>query len=302
MSLGLCCQWVDAHGKNTLVTKSLQLGRFKKGEYTADKIAKTYEATLNTLEEHLVEKIIPSGIKSFRVSSNLFPLFDLVPNELVFSKANLTKLARIGDIVLDANMRFTMHPDQYVVLSGSPDIASRAVKELNFHSSVFDAMGLPQSPYYTINVHAGGSASVERANTLRSSLDKLTVGARNRLTLENCEFGWSIVDLTQFDVPICFDSHHHRFNDGGISCERALHKAVMTWPRGIKPLTHLSNSKPELSEDATAAKLRTHSDFIGYIPTCQLIFHEVGLIDIDVEAKAKNHAILRMVEDLGVSL
>ncbi len=101
---------------------------------------------------------------------------------------------------------------------------------------------------------------------------------------------YSIRDLydyvyTQVGVPLVFDYHHHTFNTGDLSEEEALKLAISTWPSGIKPVVHYSESKA--INEGLKVKLTAHSNLINKLPNlygCD--------VDIMVEAKLKEKAIL----------
>jgi len=307
MALGLCCQWLETTPKgvkNILVSRTLQLGRYRKGEYDADKIYGTYLANVQNLND-VFPKIVAANIKSFRFSSSLFPLFDLVDRNLWDNGTIKQLLKSIGDQAHSHNIRLTTHPGQFCVLSSdNQQTVLNSIVEIEMHAWIMDQMGLEQNPYYSINVH-GGKAAVE--DQLISGVMKLNESARNRLTLENCEFAYAVTHLMDVyqatKVPIVFDSHHHSFNMGGISGQRAMEAAMSTWPVGIRPLTHVSNSKPEYLEyDAPVTRLREHSDMLHTVPVYQFDANNKGAIDIDVEAKQKNHALFHAVEKLGLLL
>ena len=84
MSLGICCQWLEPRSKrdgsvvyeNSVDEKSLQLGLFKAGKYSQERIQKTYHNNVDTHFE-LLPKLIKNNIKSFRISSSLFPLYEI---------------------------------------------------------------------------------------------------------------------------------------------------------------------------------------------------------------------------------
>ncbi|RJR06218.1 hypothetical protein C4588_08015, partial [Candidatus Parcubacteria bacterium] len=265
MSLGLCCQWLEPSTKglkNTLISRSLQLSRYRKGLYSSEKIHDTYLANVTNLVE-IFPKIVSSGIKCFRLSSSLFPLYDLVDRSLWDNPKILDKLKKVGDLAQLNHIRVTMHPGQFCVLSSdSQETLKNSVKEIEMHAWVLDQMGLDQCPLYAINIH-GGKGNAE--DNLIEGIKQLNASARNRLTLENCEFAYSISHLLyvhqQTKVPLVFDSHHHEFNMGGLSGSAAMEAAISTWLPSIKPLTHLSNSKEEyLTYDAPITRLREHSD------------------------------------------
>lgn len=307
MALGLCCQWLNetsAGFKNILVCRSLRKSALDAGKYTNEKINQVYSANVNTLAANF-SQIIKSGIRSFRISSSLFPLFDLVPRELWDNPPITRQLKTIGDLAKRNNIRLTMHPGQFTVLSTNDSkILKNSTAELEHHGWILDQMGVDQSPFYSINIH-GGKANQD--DTLVKNINALPTSVKARLTLENCEFAYPIFHLKWISdmtrVPLCYDSHHHGFNPGGLSPKMAMELATSTWPTGVKPLTHLSNSKMEhLNSDVGVAKLRQHSDFIHTIPDYQLEAHKKGAIDIDIEAKMKNLAIFDLVKKFGISL
>lgn len=48
-------------------------------------------------------------------------------------------------------------------------------------------------------------------------------------------------------IPIVFDFHHHKFCTGDMSQEEAFKLALTTWPKGVRPMVHWSES-PEDSK------------------------------------------------------
>jgi len=124
------------------------------------------------------------------------------------------------------------------------------------------------------------------------NFQRLSPSVQTRLTVENDdkESMYSVKDLMYIHektgIPIVFDYHHHKFCTGGLSEEEALKLAVSTWPKGITPEVHYSESK-SLHENNTKIKPQAHSDYINALPNT----YELDL-DIMVESKAKELAIL----------
>jgi UV DNA damage endonuclease len=170
------------------------------------------------------------------------------------------------------------------------------------HGWLFDAMGLPQTPQFAINIHGGKG---DRASLLVDRILSLPPSVRGRLTLENDETTYTVSDLAAVSaatgVPVTFDSHHHVFNEGGLSLSDALYLAAGTWPRGIKPLQHISNTSPGL-EGGSFTERRKHSDMIHYVPEPQLALLREDLIDVEVEAKWKNLSVLKMSQDFQIPI
>lgn len=307
--LGLCCQYVENRVKrsgavetvNIINEQGLQYGQFQKGKYSN---AHVEAAWINNAQELLkiVKRIHGEGIKLFRVSSSLFPLYDSLPDLIKNSHTVKSTLAEVGKFVIDNNMRMTTHPDQFVVISSNrPDVIDNSLRMLDHHAWMFDQMNLPVSPYYAINIHGGtkGNSSI-----LIDSIKKMSANARGRLTLENDERSYNVSELykvyEETGVPVCWDSHHHTFNDAGLSLPDGLALAKRSWG-SIRPLTHLSNTDPSLVNGSFTER-RKHSDYVHYVPDCQLTANNAGEIDIELEFKMKNMALFKAVKDFNLNL
>jgi len=309
MSIGLCCQYIapvekrggKIHWENITYEKSLKFGSFKDNKYTNQHILDVYYHNLSNLLI-ILKRIHSEGFKSFRISSNILPLIDAVDVSLLEDKKLLSLLSQIGKFILSSNMRLTVHPDQFCVISSvSEKVINNSFKILENHAWIFDKLGLPQTPYYAINIH-GGKKNQEK--TLINSINKLPNNVKNRLTLENDERCYSVKDLffiyKETGVPIVFDSHHHTFNDSKISSKEAMLMSIETW-RNYKPLTHLSNTEPEFINGSFNNR-RKHSNYVHYIPEHQLEANNKNQIDIDFEFKGKNIAIIKSIKEFGVIL
>lgn len=309
MSIGLCCQYIEflekKSGKletfNLLKEQHLQYNQFLKNKYSTSKIQ---ECWINNASNLLLalDKINSIGIKSFRFSSNLFPLFDLNANLLTTSKEVTSILQKIGSFAKLNNIRLTTHPDQFVVLSSNnPQVILNSIKILEHHAWIMDSMGLEHSAYNAINVHGG---TKNNSSILIESINTLPENVRSRLTLENDERSYNVKDLysafEKTNIPIVFDSHHHSFNDANLSNEQGFLIAEKTW-KNLKPLTHLSNTDPTV-ENGSFTEKRKHSDYVHYIPEWQRLANNSNSIDIDFEFKMKNVAIFKAIEDFDISL
>jgi len=244
-------------------------------------------------------------IKFFRVSSDLFPwmseyeIKDLPDyNEIAYH------LDRVGEYATVNNHRLTTHPGPFNVL-GSPNenVVKNTIKELNAHSEIFDLMGfIEASPYNKINIHVGGTYGGDFEGTAKrwcNNFKKLSANCQARLTLENDDKAsmWSTKHLYDYihkktGVPIVFDYHHHRFCTGGQTEEQALKLAASTWPTGITPVVHLSESRAAEQGDPKI-KPQAHSDYI-LNPTSS--YGQV--YDMMLECKRKELALIKYREIL----
>jgi len=297
MATGVCCHWLEEKthprsGKkehvNVFEEKTLQLGRYRQGKYTPEMLRGTYVHNAKRLAE-MLPKIHRVGIKLFRISSSLFPLADQVDKSLWNNPEVLKYLSAAGSYVKDNNMRVSTHPGQFCVLSSDSDsVVAKAFVELDIHAWMFDMMGLDCSSKYAINIHGG---KADRTSRLIEQIKSLPHNVKSRLTLENDESAYSLMDLLyvhkETDVALVFDSHHHTFNEDNLSMEDAFAVACETWPKGIKPLQHLSNTEPDLI-NGNFMDRRKHSDMIHYVPDVQLQALRDDTIDCEIEAKKKN--------------
>ena len=307
--IGLCCQYIEykinRNGKGEFINivdeKGLQYGQFLKGKYSKNQIESVWENNAIELFK-IIKRCKSEGIYSFRVSSNLFPLYDSLNEDLIKNESVKNLLKQIGEFAIDNKIRLTTHPDQFVVISSNnEDVIKKSIKMLEHHAWIFDQMMLPLNPYYSINIHGGTKGN---SKILIDTINTLNNNIKLRLTLENDERSYNIKDLYHVyeytGIPIVFDTHHHTFNDAGLSTEDGLHLIKSTWGK-YKPLTHLSNTDPSLINGSFTER-RKHSDYVHYIPECQLKSNNNNEIDIDFEFKMKNVAIFKAVKDFGIKL
>jgi UV DNA damage endonuclease len=309
MATGICCHWLEEkiHPKsgkrewvNVFDEKTLQLGRYRQGKYTDESIKALYAHNVKRLEE-MLPKMHQQGVKLFRISSAMFPLSDQVDPSLWNNPDVKKHLQAAGEFIKASGIRVSTHPGQFCVLSSdSDDVVHKAFVELGIHAWMFDEMGLDKTTQYAINIHGGKS---DRSSRLIDQIKSLPENIKKRLTLENCETAYSVVDLLpvymETGVPIVFDSHHHTFNDGDISMADAFAAAVETWPKNIKPLQHISNTQPSLV-NGNFMDRRKHSDMIHYIPEQQLMGLHDDTIDVEIEAKLKNIAVFDMRKKFSI--
>jgi UV DNA damage endonuclease len=248
-----------------------------------------------------LEKIIhwneANDIRLFRISSDLFPWYsEYNVEQLKDYKEIIDILSRIGAYAKAHNHRLSAHPGPFNLLASPNEaVVKKTLIELENHSKVFDMLGLSNSPYNKINIHIGATYNNKElaAKTWISNRKRLSDSCRSRLTVENDDKAsmWSVRELhdmvyQECGVPIVFDYHHHQFCTGDLSEYDALSLAIKTWPAGITPATHYSESKA-LHENDMSIKLQAHSDLInGPINSYD---HDIVVM---IECKAKEVGLL----------
>ena len=248
---------------------------------------------------------IANDIYVYRMSSDVFPwMSEYEITELPNFQEILPDMQAIGKFVMDNKIRLSMHPGQFDVLpSPTPSVVSKTIKDLNQHCQIMDLMGLPSTPAFPINIHIGGTYGDKEAAAQRfcENFQLLDANTKSRLVVENDDKAtqYSVSDLYQLiylkiGTPITFDFHHHRFNTGDLTEEAALKLAYTTW-KGYIPLTHYSSSKKTFEDSSVIA--RSHADYIYE----KINSYNLPL-DIEVEAKAKDLAVLRYREQYNTLL
>lgn len=252
-----------------------------------------------------LEKIIDWNIENqlllYRLSSDMLPwMSEYEISELPDFEQIRDRLALIGRKATQHGLRLTFHPGPFNVLAtNNPSVLIKTVKELRQHGEIMDMLTLPRTPFAKINIHIGGAYG-DRPSALKRFIDNFSLlppEVSTRLTVENDDKPnmFSVTDLLTVHeatgVPVVFDYHHHLFRSGDLTTEEAMELAYRTWPAGLTPIVHFSSSRKRY-EDPLSPET-AHADFI--YETIDLFGHRV---DIMLEAKAKEKATLRFLEEM----
>lgn len=247
----------------------------------------------------ILEWNLANGIYVYRMSSDIFPwMSEYEIQQLPNFSEILPDMQAIGRFALANGMRISMHPGQFDVLpSPTQSVVTKTIKDLDQHCEIMDLMGLPVNVGFPINIHVGGTYGDKASAAQRfcENFQLLRPNTKARLVVENDDKAaqYSVADLyqmiyLQIGTPITFDFHHHRFNTGDLTEEAALRLAYTTW-HGHTPLTHYSSCKKTFEDSSVIA--RSHADHVYEK------INNYGLtIDIEVEAKAKDLAVLKYRE------
>ena len=250
---------------------------------------------------HIMAWNVLNGYKFFRIGSDLFPwASEYKISELKDIEQIKQWLHSAGVMAKTHGIRLTSHPGPFnVLVSPHQHVVEKCVVDLSIHGELFDMIGLSRTPYNKINIHLGGAYGDKESAMDRfcKNFELLPESVSSRLTVENDdkESMYSVKDLyygiyNRIGVPIVFDYHHHRFCDGGLSEQEALELAISTWPEGITPATHYSESRSIEKED-DKIRPQAHSDYVY-----DKIETYGNDIDIMVEAKKKELAVAKYLE------
>ena len=291
---GLCCLFIDEPIKFRTITATTlsALPRKRRLERVSQICLHNAESLLDAV--HTVDRL---GIGAFRILSPFFPRYthpemgytlDVLPD----AKGITAALKRINTFRRSHDIRLSFHPDQFVVLnSPREDVVRKSVAEIEYQAVLAKALGAE-----VINIHVGGAYG-DKAESLKRfahNFDRLSVQARKRLTLENDDSLFTPADILplcrDLRIPLVYDVHHHRCNPDHFSVDEATARAMETWlHRKQEPHFHISSPKYGWK----AHNPKPHADYIdpSDIPDA---WREIGPVTLDVEAKAKEKAVLKL--------
>lgn len=295
LRLGLCCQFAcePIKFRTTTATAMLKLSRAERLQRLSELGLANTAALLASLRYCAAQ-----GIGAFRINSQILPI--KTHPGAGYEVADLPEAARIikafrecGAFAGVHGLRLSFHPDQFVVLnSPNPVTLANSRAELNYQAEVAEWVGVD-----TINLHGGGAYGDKTAalRALAQNIESLPAPVRSRLTLENDDKIYTPRDLLPIceatQTPLVYDVHHHRCLADDLSVEQATERATATW-RGREPLFHLSSPLAGWS----GPKPERHHDYID--PADFPAAWQQRSLTVEVEAKAKELAVLKLLADL----
>ncbi|MDQ4078596.1 MAG: UV DNA damage repair endonuclease UvsE [Chloroflexota bacterium] len=269
----------------------------------------------------ILDYLIAHDIRFYRMSSDLAPYLthpDMPQFHSQIEEAS-EELAAIGARAREQGIRLSFHPSQYILLNAEDEtIAEKSIKDLNSQAAILDAMGV--GPEGTVVTHVGGVYGDKEASLQRfiERYRDLEGPACERLVVENDDKSYGIRDCQRIHdatgIPIVLDYLHYRnYNPDDTPIEEAIAIALDSWPAEVRPKMHFSSPRTEMREvtrknpetgkreSVLQPPLNTqHSDFVNpfeFIDFARALPPDRD-VDIMLEAKSKDLALLRLREEL----
>jgi len=292
--LGLCCIFREQPIKFRTTTAAA-MKRLERSEALARLAALCQENATALLAA--LEFCAANGIGCFRIISQILPLKTHPTagyriEDLPGYAGIVAAFERCGRFARKHKLRTCFHPDQFVVLnSPRSDVVASSIAELEYQAEVAGWVGAD-----VINIHGGGAYGDKSAalDIFQQTVDRLPAAVRERLTVENDDRIFTPADLLpvcrSLGLPLVYDVHHHRCQGDDLSEQQAEKLALATWNR--EPLFHISS--PIAGWNGPAP--RRHHDFID-IADFPNRWRRLP-ITVEVEAKAKELAVLKLAEEL----
>lgn len=291
----------NASPSRTVTAKTFEQFAAKSPDTALQKVRRAAGENLeNTLR--LLKHCKGYGISLYRFSSRLIPLAThpcLVGWD--YAEDLQEDLLAIGDFVKANEMRVSFHPDHFTLLnSPRSEVLEASLTDLQHHCIMLDTMGLDESS--KLIIHVGGGYKDKTAAAARFLVNWLVLSEniQKRLVLENDDRVFTAGEVLsicrQVGAPMIFDLHHFNCNRGEDYLSDIIPQFIKTWsPTGLSPKIHISS--PKSLQDP-----RSHHDYVDPddIYPFLLAFSEFNSdLDVMVEAKQKDRAMLRLVQDLG---
>ncbi|HET8834286.1 MAG TPA: UV DNA damage repair endonuclease UvsE [Gemmatimonadales bacterium] len=293
---GLCCQFLDAPIRFRSATHRYvsTLTPKARREYLGA-IARDNAAALMAAVHHCRAL----GIGAFRINSQVLPLGTHPVSGYGLDRIDRTGEARrtfleAAALAKQLDVRLSFHPDQFVVLNSEREaVVESSLREVEFQAEIAELVGAD-----VIVLHGGGAAGGKEAALARltRAVERLSGRVRGRLAIENDDRMFAPADLlpvcARLGIPLVYDVHHHRCNGDGLSEREATTRAVATWGHR-EPYFHISSPRAGWQGDAP----RPHADYIdpSDLPQGWMRID----VTVDVEAKAKERAVLALMAQLS---
>jgi UV DNA damage endonuclease len=286
---------------NASPSKALTFSRYTKlpKEERLEKLKEVTSLNLSHTKRILFYNLAHE-IELYRFSSSLVPLATHPEVSWDFITPFQQEWKEIGDIVKKYHLRTSFHPNQFTLFtSPRDDVTMNAVKDMEFHYGMLDAMGITDQSI--INIHIGGAYGdkIETLKRFHHNFKSLPDYIKKITTLENDDKTYNIEEtlLTceKEKVPMILDYHHYLANDGGHDLSLLLQRIFATWENSkLIPKVHLSSPKSEKA-------FRSHADFVALdfvLPFIKLAKDLNQDFDIMIEAKQKDLAMQKLIEEI----
>jgi UV DNA damage endonuclease len=242
-----------------------------------------------------------SEVEFYRFSSRLVPLatHDAL-HEWDYLPSIKNSLKEVGKFVQEKGIRVDFHPDHFVLInSPKKEVFIMSMKTLEMHYKLIRGMGLLHKNRCVM--HVGGNYKDAEAALERFVTNWMIVPRhiQEMIMLENDDTSFTLLETLylceKLEIPLVFDLHHHLAFHQEKDWLSNWDRIVRTWEHENFPIKmHISSPKNE-------KQFRHHADYIDpdmFVGFLHDIKESVPQIDCMIEAKQKDKALFKLVEDL----
>lgn len=243
------------------------------------------------------------NINVYRLTSKLIPLATHPSTDnWDYASDFQSEFKLIGDFVKDNDFRISAHPDHFTLInSASAKVHEDALKDLDYHVKIYEAMGLEDYKYKLV-MHVGGlyKDKIVSIQRFKDNFLELPDRIRKRIILENDDKSYTALDVLkicqELKIPMVLDVHHHNCVNEGESLRDLLTDIFATWDG------HYWGPKIHFSSPKNPKDFRSHADdievkeFIAFVEIARKVGRD---FDVMLEAKNKDTALLKLSEQLA---
>ncbi|RLQ93472.1 UV DNA damage repair endonuclease UvsE [Falsibacillus albus] len=287
---------------NASPSKTLTFARYQKlpeSERKEKLLAVTAENLHNT--KRILFYNAAHQVSLYRLSSSLVPLATHPEVMWDFITPFQKEWKELGQLIKAFDIRVSFHPNQFTLFTSPRDeVTENALKDMDYHYRMLEAMDVADQGI--INIHIGGTYGDKETTLVRfhENLTRIPDKIKKIMTLENDDKTYNaeetLLACEKQGIPMILDYHHHLANP----CEEEL---SLLWPRiydtwsqkATVPKVHFSSPKSEKT-------FRSHADNVSldFVRPFLTMAKEYGKdFDIMIEAKNKDLAMLKLIEDVA---
>jgi UV DNA damage endonuclease len=294
---------MSVHLQNCSPSQTMTFAQFQKIKNREAAIKKLERIAVSNLENclRLLKHNKAHDIRFFRFSSRLIPLANHEELEdWDYIEPLRDMLGEIAGFLKNYPIRIDFHPDHFVLLNSSdPEILKMSLKTLRMHEALLKGMNI--DPEHRCVLHVGGGYN-DKEQALEQFIHNWSYvpsHLQRMMMLENDDTTFTLQHTLylceKLAIPLVFDLHHHLANYENKDWKPDWERIVSTWKHSPLPM------KMHISSPRNEKDFRAHSDFVDtqmFMKFLNEIKGTVTQIDCMIEAKQKDEALFRLVEDL----
>jgi UV DNA damage endonuclease len=295
---------MSVHLKNCSPSQTMTFAQFQKLKDREAAIHKLERIAKSNLENclRLLKHNIGNDITFFRFSSKLIPLANHEElSDWKYMRPLKEILHDIGEWVQKYSMRVDFHPDHFVILN-SPDIdiLNASIRTLSMHEALLKGMNIDREHRCVMHVGGGYNDKEKALEQFIHNWQFIPQTIQQMIMLENDDVTFHLNDTLylceKLGIPLVFDYHHHLANHDDDHWEEGWKRVVQTWAHSSLPVKmHISSPRDEKD-------FRAHADYIDskqFLHFLNQIKGSIDHIDCMIEAKQKDDALFRLMDDLS---
>jgi len=294
---------MSVHLQNCSPSQTMTFAQFQKIKDREAAIRKLEKIAISNLENclRLLKHNKAHDIRFFRFSSKLIPLANHEElGDWHYMRPLQGILKEIAEFLHDYPMRIDFHPDHFVLLnSPDPEVLKMSIKTLRLHEALLEGMGINREHRCVLHIGGGYNDKEKALEQFIHNWGYVPQELQRMIMLENDDTTFTLQHTLylceKLGIPLVFDLHHHLANYENEDWKPDWERIVSSWEQSPLPIKmHISSPRDEKN-------FRAHNDFIDvkmFLKFLKEIKGTVEQIDCMIEAKQKDGALFRLVEEL----